>query len=544
MSTAVDSGEPDVLVAGSGAAGLVAALTAAVAGARVTLVERAGELGGTTAASGGRVWVPANGRPGNEGDSVENARTYLEGVFDDRYAHMTDAFVTTARTVADYVEAHTPHRFAVCPNYPDYHPAKAGATLGGRCLDMTPLDTRPLDPRVAEVRRVPGYAPMTHAEWEEWRYPDRFDHDLLRRRRENGVEANGVALIAALLHGALRAGVRVVASTRVTGVRRDDGRPVVTVEDADGTERTLRPGAVILATGGFDRNPSRRATDLPGPVAGLGGPPTNTGDGLTIAESLGAATGNLSDGWWMPMMAVPGETVDGAPFYRGLVRERGAPRQFIVNRAGRRFVDEALPYNEIGKAMHRRDEAGGYPNGDAFIVFDAGFARRYPLPDLTPGRPVPDWYARGGTLRELAERVGVDADGLTATGERWNAMCPSGMDEDFGRGGNPYDRYYGDAGVTPNPNMAPLDEPPYYAVPMLSGAAGTKGGPVTDADGRLLDHDGAVIPGVFAAGNTTAFWTADGYPGPGATLAAGMVFGHRAGRAAAGGRGGPGRSGP
>jgi len=522
--------DPDVLVAGSGAAGLVTALTAAANGARVTLVERATEIGGTTAASGGRVWVPANGRPGNEGDSLDAARTYLSGVFDARYPEMTEAFVTTARVAADFVEAHTPHRFAVCRNYPDYHPAKPGATLGGRCLDMSPLDTRGLHPRVAEVRKVPGYAPMTHAEWEAWRYPAYYDHDLLRHRAEHGIEANGVALVAALLHGALEAGVQVVTGARITGIRLDGGAPVVTV---NGTE-TVRPGAVVLATGGFDRDPSRYDRGLPDPVAGLGGPPTNTGDGLGLAESLGAAVDNLPDGWWMPMLAVPGETVDGEQFYRGLVRERGAPRQFIVNASGRRFVDEALPYNEIGKAMHRRDAAGGYPNGRAYIVFDAGFARRYPLPGLSLDAPVPEWMARGGSLRELAAAIGVDADALAATGDRWNTMCASGVDEDFGRGGNPYDRYYGDAEVAPNPNMTPLDEPPFYAVPMLSGAAGTKGGPVTDTEGRVRDRSGEIIPGVYAVGNTTAFWTADGYPGPGATLASALAFGHRAGRAATG----------
>lgn len=528
----MSTGDPDVLVAGSGAAGLVAALTAAAGGARVTLAERATELGGTTAASGGRVWVPANERPGNEGDSVENARTYLDGVFDGRYAEMTDAYVRTARTVADFVEAHTPHRFAVCRNYPDYHWDKPGATLGGRCLDMEPLETRGLHPRVAEVRKVPGYAPMTHAEWEAWRYPGSYDHDLLRHRAENGIEANGVALTAALVHGALEAGVEIVTGTRITGIRIEAGAPVVTLTGPDG-ERTVRPGAVVLATGGFERDAGRRSRELPDPVAGLGGPPTNTGDGLSLAESLGAAVDNLPDGWWMPMLAVPGETVDGEQFYRGLVRERGAPRQFIVNAAGRRFVDEALPYNEIGKAMHR-DAAGGYPNGTAYIVFDAGFARRYPLPGLTPGSEPPEWMARAGTLRELAAAIGVDADGLAATGDRWNKMCASGVDEDFGRGGNPYDRYYGDPELSPNPNMSPLDEPPYYAVPMLSGAAGTKGGPVTDTEGRVLDRDGQAIPGVYAAGNTTAFWTADGYPGPGATLASALVFGYRAGRAITG----------
>jgi 3-oxosteroid 1-dehydrogenase len=523
----------DVVVAGSGAAGLVAALTAAAGGARVTLLEKADTIGGTSAVSGGRLWVPANGRPGNEGDTIRAAREYLNGVFDERYGEMTDTFLAGAAPMTEFVERHTPHRFAVCPHYPDYHPAKPGATLGGRCLDMHPLDTRELHPRLAEVRRPPGYVPMTHAEWEAWRYPAYFDDDLLRHRRENRIETNGVALTSALLHGVLDAGVIVQTGATIEDVRRVSvdrrisGGLRITV---DGETRDV--GALILATGGFDWDSARRKEFLPSPVAGLGGPPSLTGDGLTIAESLGAATGNLGDGWWMPMMAVPGETIDGERFCRGLVRERGAPKQVVVNEAGRRFVDEALPYNEIGKAMHRRDADGGYPNGIAYLVFDAGFHRRYPLPGILPGQPVPDWVPAADSPRALASRIGVDPDGLQATLDNWNAMCPHGVDEEFGRGGNPYDRYYGDARVTPNPTMAPIDEGPYYAVRMLSGSAGTKGGPVTDVDARVLDRDGEPVPGLYAAGNTTAFWTADGYPGPGSTLAIGMTFGHRAARAA------------
>lgn len=527
----------DVLVAGSGAAGLTAALAAAAGGARVVLAERASELGGTTALSGGRVWVPGHHLPGNEGDAPDAARVYLHRLFGERYPHMTEAFVGSAPAMARFVEQHSPHRFVTCPHYPDYHPSLPGASLGGRALDMKPIDLTALTPLAKAVQVPPGYLPMTHAEWEKWRYPQRFDWQSLADRQRRGIRTGGVALVAALLDGAVRAGVRVVTGTRVVRVRlgRDGGVACADLERS-GTVTTLTASSVILATGGFDWNRELRARVHPRPQAATGAAPSNTGDALRIAGEAGAEIGNLAEGWWMPMISVPGETLGGKPFYRSLIRERGAPRQIMVNDAGRRFTDEALPYHEVGKALHYRDARGDYPNEVAYLIFDEGFRRSFALPAIRSDQPVPGWVTRAGSLAGLAARLGIDGDGLAASAARWNQACAAGRDQEFGRGDNPYDRYYGDPGTRPNPNLGPVDEAPFYAVRVLAGTIGTKGGPVTDTDGAVLTAGGTRVRGLYAAGNAAAFWTADGYPGPGATLAAGMTMGYRAGRHAAASR--------
>jgi len=522
---------PDILIAGSGASGLVAALAAAIAGASVLVVERSAELGGTSALSGGRIWVPCNHCPANAGDTPEAARAYLDGLFPAKYAHLTEAFLASAPAMARFVEAHTPHRFVACPAYPDYHPERPGAALGGRCLDMRPADLTTMVPQAMQVRVPPGYLPMTQAEWERWRYPDRFDWDLLSRRDRDGIRTNGVALVAALVDGAVRAGAAVRTGARVVDVTLgpDGGVAGAVLEHGE----RVAVSSVILATGGFDRDENLRRAWQPGPQRATGAPPGNDGDGLRIAMRLGATTDNLAEGWWMPMLALPGEEVDGRPYYRSLIRERAAPRQIMVNAAGQRFVNEASPYNDVGKAMHARDASGGYPNDPAYLVFDEGFRRRYPLPGLTAGQPAPDWVARAGTPAELAALIGVDPAGLAATVARWNQACADGQDLEFARGESPYGRYGGDPDAGPNPNLGPLTEPPFYAVRVLAGTIGTKGGPVTDEHGTVLTQSGQPIPGLYAVGNAAAFWTADAYPAPGATLSIGMTMAYLAGHHAA-----------
>ncbi len=508
----------DVVVAGSGAAGLTAALAAAAAGADVLLVERAAQLGGTTALSGGRVWIPGNHLTG--GDLAAAAMSYLDGFFDPRYRHMTRAFIGTAPDMARFVERHSAHRFAACPHYPDYDLAQPGATLGGRSLDMRPVGLSGLTPLAADILRPPGYLPMSFAEWETWRYPENYDWTLLDERERAGVATNGMALVAGLLDGVVKAGARVVAGTRLAAFA-----PGSAGLEAGGQVTTIGAGAVILATGGFDWDRDLRARFQPAQRAS-GAPPTNTGDGLRIAQDAGATIDNMAEGWWMPMLAIPGETLLGQQFYRSLIRERGLPRQIMVDGAGRRFVNEALPYNEIGKALHRA-------SGPVHLIFDEGYRARYPVPGVPGSGPVPGWVACARSPGELATRIGADPATLAGTISRWNRACGMGDDPEFRRGGDAYQRFCGDPAIAPNPSLGPLDQPPYYAVQVLAGTIGTKGGPVTDADGRVLDRAGRPVPGLYAAGNAAAFWTADGYPGPGATLAVGMTMGYRAGRHAA-----------
>ena len=407
----------NVLVAGSGAAGLTAALAAAVAGAGVALVERGEQLGGTSALSGGRVWVPVNHL--QHGDSLAAAATYLAGLFSDRYPEMTEAVLRTGPEMLRFVEEHSAHRFAACPGYPDYDPGRAGATDGGRALDMLPIDTRRLTPLAADILRPPGYLPMSFAEWDRWRYPDRFDWDLLRDRDRAGIRTNGVALVAGLLDGVARAGVQVRTGTRLTGVRPGQAELA-----HDGQVSTVGAAAVILATGGFDWDHELRVIYQPAAQRASGAPPTNTGDGLRIAAEAGAALDNLAEGWWMPMLAIPGETLLGEQFYRSLIRERGLPRQLMVNAAGRRFVNEALPYNEIGKALHRQLNHGELNHGElnhgqagpVHLIFDEGYRARYPMPGVPGrrpgaglGRPRPDAGRAGRADRR--QRGGAGRDG-------------------------------------------------------------------------------------------------------------------------------------
>ncbi|WP_194243897.1 FAD-dependent oxidoreductase [Nonomuraea phyllanthi] len=522
----------DVVVAGSGAAGLTAALAAAVSGARTLVIESASEIGGTSALSGGRVWLPANGTPENAGDSDELADRYLDQIFDTRYEAMIRTFVREARVMGAFVEKHSPHRFVVCPNYPDYHQDYPGATRGGRCFDVAPVDLNELVPQARSVRQPPGYSPITHAEWERWRYPAAIDHDLLAARMAQGIRTGGLGLVAALLDGAVRAGATVRTGTALTGVLTGvlAGGGAVTgvrVRTGDG-ERTIGASSVVLATGAFDAADELRHRLLPAGLGVSASAPSDTGIALTVADELGLPVDNLPEGWWMPMARPEGDLVDGVPYPRGLVRERGVPRQIVVNRQGRRFVDEAVPYNEFGKAMHRLE-----PGDEAYLIFDEGFRERYPLPGLTPDGPLPGHIVAGEDLATLAGRIGVDPDGLAATVERWNGFCAEGVDHDFRRGGNAYDDYYGDPWQEGNHCLGPIDRAPYYAMRVYSGVIGSKGGPVTDTAGRALTREGSPLPGLYAAGNAAAFWTRDGYPGPGATLAVGMTFGYLAGLDAA-----------
>ena len=210
-----------------------------------------------------------------------------------------------------------------------------------------------------------------------------------------------------------------------------------------------------------------------------------------MARDAGAALEGMAHGWMMPMIQVPGETLQDRPFFRSLVTERGLPRSIIVNAAGERFANESLPYNELVREFQRPGADGDFPNARAWLVFDEGFRERYALPGVRPDQPVPEWVARAATLAALARAAGFDGEALEPTVAEWNAMCAAGRDERFARGESPYDRYYGDPALGELRNLGPLDAPPFYAIEVLPGTIGTKGGPRIDADGRALRADGS-----------------------------------------------------
>ncbi len=490
-----------VAVIGSGAAGLAAALAAANGGARVTVYERGDLLGGTTALSGANAWLPAH--DGLSDDSPEQAATYLRALaVGDSDDELIEVFAREAGPTAARLQRDTPIRLQAIP-YCDYHAEfPGGREQGGRTLEPAPLDPTP--EVAAMVRSAPNISgPVTYLELAG----GDIDREALARRRERGTLTLGRALVAGLLTACLDAGVAI----------RTDAR-VQELPDAD---------AVVLATGGFERDSQLVKTFLRGPMLAPVGAPGATGDGLRMALRRGAALRNMSEAWWCPAISIPGETIDGIPMSRLILTERARAGSLMVNSLGHRFVDEAQNYNDLGRSLQDFDPARfAFRNVPAHLVFDAAYRGRYRLGPMSRRDPDPSWLARGDTLRELASAIDVPGDALEATVARFNAFAESGEDPDFGRGSYPYDRFIGEIG--------PLRDGPYYAVRVLPGCLSTKGGPRTDADGRVLaEADGRPIPGLYAAGNACASFLGIAYPGAGGTLGPALTFGLRAGDAAA-----------
>ena len=438
-----------VTVVGAGAAGLCAAWAAAKGGAQVTLLECGDRIGGTTALSGGNGWFPGNRHVPD--DSPELGLAYLRALsLGDSDDAVLQVFAREAGPSVERIERETPVSWQSIP-YCDYHAElEGGREQGGRTLEPKPIDP---SPRIAAlVRDAPNVtAPVTYAELAT----GEIDREALAKRKERGTFTLGRALLAGMLEACLDAGVELK-----TGVR------VQTLPDAD---------AVVLASGGFERDPQLASAFLRGPMLAPVGAPSARGDGLRLAIAAGAQLGSMSEAWWCPAARIPGDVIDGEPMFRLILTERARPGCLIVNGRGRRFVDEAQNYNDLGR-----------------------------------------------TLQNF-----VPADELTASVARFNEGAAHGADPDFGRGSLPYDRFIGDLG--------PLEQGPYYAFEVLPGCLGTKGGPRTDADGRVLSiADGSPIPGLYAAGNAAASPFGLAYPGAGGTIGPAVVFGLRAGDAAAG----------
>ncbi|MCV7290706.1 FAD-dependent oxidoreductase [Mycolicibacterium wolinskyi] len=527
--------EVDVVVLGSGGAGLTAALTAAVSGASVAVYEKAPTVGGTTAVSGGIVWIPAHDRA-DEPLPVDDALAYLRaqslGYMD---AELVETFVRTGPAMLDFVEAHSELRFAVAEGFPDYKPELPGGRPGGgRSLSAGPVDL---------------------ARLEEWRdritsFPADFSNvgiDAETRARIHAAfdDPNadlcvaGTALIAGLLRGLLDRGVKPVTGARAIELLADSTGITGVRISVDGTDIRVRArSGVVLATGGFEWDPKLVEAYLRGPMHGPVSPPNNTGDGLRMAMAHGADLANMGEAWWVPVVQIPGDTVDGHPRSRSVRLERTRPRSIIVNRAGRRFVNEAGEYNSMAGPFQYLDPKAGYANDPAWIVFDSVHLQRYGFLGVEPGDPAPEWFCASADLTELEAKTGIDADGLAATLRQWNADVAAETDSAFGRGSSAYDGYWGDttAATPAGQTLGPIDTAPYYAVPVKVGAMGTKGGPRTDRDGRVLHVSGAPIPGLFAAGNAMAGVTGKAYGGAGGTLGPAMVFGYRSGFAAATGK--------
>ena len=539
--------EFDVVVAGSGAAGMTAALTAADLGLSVVIIEKAGAFGGSTARSGGGIWVPGNAvlRAAGVADTAGQARAYLAHVAGaDVPADLQQAFLEQAPAMLDLVLATTPLRLAWVPGYADYYPEAPGGLACGRSVEPVPLDSRKLGGELAHLARpyLPSPVAITQAEY-RWlslgpRHPRAVTSGArvavrAARGRLSGhrVLSLGQALAAGLRAGLAAGGVPVWLDTPMTGLEVRDGR-VTGAHARRGDEPLLvraRCG-VLIATGGFERNEEmrRRYQREPTGAQWTTGAPENTGDGILAGLDLGAAVGLMDDAWWGP--SIP---LRGGPYF--CLAERSLPGCLLVNGAGQRFVNESAPYVDAVHAMYDGNTPEN-PHIPAWLVFDQRYRDRYVFAGLPPGKSLPRrWYAAGAVVRAddlagLAREAGVAADGLVKTVTRFNEFAVAGRDEEFGRGDSAYDRYYGDPRVRPNPNLAPLARPPFYAVKIVPGDLGTKGGLRTDSRARVLREDGTPIPGLYAAGNASASVMGHSYAGAGATIGPAMTFGYIAAR--------------
>jgi 3-oxosteroid 1-dehydrogenase len=557
--------EVDVLVVGSGAAALTAGVVAARQGARTLVVEKSGLYGGTSATSGGVIWIPATAQAlaGGHSDSPEEAFRYIRALSD---ANVTDeriwAFVRQGREMVAWLEQHTLVKVRAHP-YADYHPELPGGKPGWRSHEALPLHASELGAAFAELRAPhPAVQFLARVNWtlEEtglllfrapgWRGTAltlfaNYLLDLpyrLHSSRDRRLTL-GNALVGRLRVSLERSGGELWLNAPLKELIAENGRIAGAVIEHGGNRLRIRARcAVILAAGGFERNAQLRREHLPlsPEPRWSGSQENNTGDALSAATAIGAATLNMDCAWWGTSLSLPGESRA-----RLLAFERALPGSIIVDQTGERYMNEAASYHIAGQQMLRRQSAAT-PAIPSWLLFDGTWRRKYPLGPMIPD--LPDFLqpaalravlVRGENWDELAAKAGLPAASLKASVARFNELAASGEDADFRRGVSVYDRYYGDPRVQPNPTLRPLATPPYYAVPIVPGDIGTNGGLATNEHAQVLDRDGVPIAGLYACGNTAATIMGHSYPAAGATLGPGMTFGYVAARHALGITGAP-----
>jgi succinate dehydrogenase/fumarate reductase flavoprotein subunit len=451
---------------------------------------------------------------------------------------LLERFLDEGPAVVAGLERGTPLRLHPLA-WPDYHPEMEGARLSGRMLEPDLYDTGRLGPwadrlRAAAVLAIPMTLQESTVDWRPAYFPERFDAATVTQRVDEGTVACGRSLVGALLEACLARGIEVELGARACELALDDGRITGLVVDRGGHRSVVMTSAVVLATGGYEWNRALCDRFLPGPLTHPHTPPANEGDGLLMAMEVGADVANMNETWWYPASSLPGEVYDGRPLARFVGVERTAPHSIIVDRFGRRFVNEAANYNDMVKAFFSFD-ANEYTTRHlpCWVVFDKQYRSRYPVVSTRPTDPDPEWLAVHDTLEGLAATVGIDPEGLGETVERWNRMVRDGRDRDFGRGASAYDRFHGDPSA-PHPNLGTIDQGPYYALPIHVGSVGTKGGPRVDGHGRVLHVHDRPIPGLYGAGNVIASPAGPAYYGGGTSIAMALVWGHLAGAHAGG----------
>ncbi len=547
----------DVVVVGSGAAGAMAALRAAELGLSVLIVEKAHKYGGTSAASGGVLWIPNHGLTEN-GDSPELALQYLDNLVSGPIQRdRLEAFVEQGPEMVRFMKSQG--IAVVQAQWPDYFPDVPGAR-SDRSIICPTFDGRDLGEKFTLMREqytrfklLNRYA-MDLAEFFAissrakgwvfaflkilWRYWS--DLDTRRITRRDRRFTSGAALMGQIYKRIFDRGIEVRLETKLMELVVGDGGAIAGVKVSRvgrSYEISARHG-VVLCAGGFEWNQELRDRFFPVPgLTRYSSSPedANRGEGLLAGMKVGAATEHTEAGWWIPTMHMPIPAVSNFEEIHQAAFDVGRPHSVCVNRDGVRFVDEACGYDDFGKAMVA-DQLKSGSNCPCWLVFDANFRAKFSaggfMPTaIMPDRRIPaDWWDhyifKADTLEALAAKIEIPLLALQRTVSKMNEYATAGADPEFGRGGNAYDRFFGDPTSKPNPSLGRIERAPYYAVPINLGDLGTKGGLKADAHARVLAGNGQPIPNLYAAGNASGSPFGNCYPGAGGTIGPALTFGY------------------
>ena len=556
----------DVVIVGSGNGGLTAALCCHEMGIKnVLVVEKSDLYGGTSSISGGGVWIPCNryAKEAGVNDSIASARKYLHQLISPEEVpyEKIDCYLENGPKMIDFLHQHTRVRYLSLESYPDYYTNLEGSMTGHRSMEPVPFAASELGDEWRRLRRthpmmhLAGVIGITQVEaallvgqqsgwWKDvfklflayvcdipWRLRDKFHRRL----------ATGCAGIARLRASLLDRDIPLWLNCPMKSLITQDGAVIgVEVEHNGKLKKIEARRGVILAAGGFEHNQEMRDEYLPKPSdhRWSAGALENTGDAIVQGFRLGAKMHRLGEAWWCNTISVPGESIP-----RLSIMEKSYPGSIMVNPSGQRFSNESQNYMAFQQDTFLRhtDTNPCYPT---WQIFDANFRASYFVGPLYNSKFRPDWmipssyekegfFARAASVKELAEKINVDPDGLEKTVELMNQYSESGVDEQFGRGDSAYDKYYGDHRISPNPCLGPIAQPPFYAVRVDPGDFGTQGGMVTNCDAQVIRENGEIIAGLYAIGNCSAP-TLPCYPGPGATLGPAMTFAYQAAKSISG----------